>query len=77
MQRWSAEEVIELVGDIAEPDQRIGTLSGGERRRLGLARWIVGAGSALLFLDELMMASIWWPGVEAWELVRTLCSGGT
>ena len=57
-------------------DQRVGHLSGGQRRRLDLALGIVG-NPALLFLDEPTTGFDPAARRQAWELVRALCSGGT
>ena len=48
---WPTDELIERVGLAAQADQRISTLSGGQRRRLDVAVGIVGQ-PELLFLDE-------------------------
>ncbi|QUQ67655.1 ABC transporter ATP-binding protein [Kutzneria sp. CA-103260] len=48
---WPTGELIERVGLAAHADQRISTLSGGQRRRLDVAVGIVGR-PELLFLDE-------------------------
>jgi ABC-2 type transport system ATP-binding protein len=69
-------EVIELVGLTPQLDQRVGTLSGGQRRRLDLALGIIGRPS-LLFLDEPTTGFDPAARRQAWELVRELCSGGT
>jgi ABC-2 type transport system ATP-binding protein len=74
--RRPADEVIELVGLTPQLGQRIGTLSGGQRRRLDLALGIVGR-PALLFLDEPTTGFDPAARRQAWELVRALCSGGT
>jgi ABC-2 type transport system ATP-binding protein len=69
-------EVIELVGLTPQLDQRVGTLSGGQRRRLDLALGIIGRPS-LLFLDEPTTGFDPAARRQAWELVRELGSGGT
>ncbi len=74
--RRTPEEVIELVGLTPQLDQRVGTLSGGQRRRLDLALGIVGRPS-LLFLDEPTTGFDPAARRQAWDLVRELCSGGT
>ena len=48
---WRADELIERVGLTAQAEQRVSTLSGGQRRRLDVAMGIVGR-PELLFLDE-------------------------
>ncbi|EWM12631.1 ABC transporter ATP-binding protein [Kutzneria sp. 744] len=48
---WPTGELIERVGLTAYADQRVSTLSGGQRRRLDVAVGIVGR-PELLFLDE-------------------------
>jgi ABC-2 type transport system ATP-binding protein len=69
-------EVLELVGLGAQRDQRVGTLSGGQRRRLDLAMGIVGQPD-LLFLDEPTTGFDPAARRGAWELVRQLSAGGT
>jgi ABC-2 type transport system ATP-binding protein len=75
-QRRGFDEVVELVGLVPQLDQRVGTLSGGQRRRLDLALGIVGR-PALLFLDEPTTGFDPAARRQAWELVRQLCVGGT
>jgi ABC-2 type transport system ATP-binding protein len=48
---WDTAELIDLVGLTAQANQRVGSLSGGQRRRLDVAIGIVGR-PELLFLDE-------------------------
>ncbi|MET9523019.1 ABC transporter ATP-binding protein [Streptomyces coeruleorubidus] len=48
---WDADELIAAVGLTGQADKRIGTLSGGQRRRFDVAVGIVGR-PELLFLDE-------------------------
>jgi ABC-2 type transport system ATP-binding protein len=76
--RWRrpVREVVELVGLSPQSDQRIGTLSGGQRRRLDLAMGIVGCPD-LLFLDEPTTGFDPAARRNAWELIRQLCAGGT
>jgi ABC-2 type transport system ATP-binding protein len=75
-ERRDVAEVIELVGMTPQRDQRVGTLSGGQRRRLDLALGIVGR-PAMLFLDEPTTGFDPAARRQAWELVRQLCVGGT
>lgn len=72
----STAEVVELVGLTQQVDQRVGQLSGGQRRRLDLALGIVGT-PALLFLDEPTTGFDPAARRQAWELVRQLCAAGT
>ncbi|MFH9859380.1 ABC transporter ATP-binding protein [Streptomyces sp. NPDC017202] len=48
---WDTDELIAAVGLTAQADKRVGTLSGGQRRRLDVAVGIVGKPETL-FLDE-------------------------
>jgi ABC-2 type transport system ATP-binding protein len=48
---WPVDDLIEVVGLTAQAGQRVGRLSGGQRRRLDVAIGIVGR-PELLFLDE-------------------------
>jgi ABC-2 type transport system ATP-binding protein len=75
-ERRSVTDAVDLVGLTAQLDQRVGTLSGGQRRRLDLALGIVGC-PAMLFLDEPTTGFDPAARRQAWELVRQLCSGGT
>ncbi len=74
--RRSVTDVIELVGLAPQLDQRVGHLSGGQRRRLDLALGIAGNPS-LLFLDEPTTGFDPAARRQAWDLVRELGSGGT
>ena len=74
--RRPVDEVIELVGLSAQRDQRVGHLSGGQRRRLDLALGIVGK-PQLLFLDEPTTGFDPAARRQAWELIQALCSEGT
>jgi len=72
----SVEECLGLVGLTEAADQRIETLSGGQRRRLDLAVGIVGHPD-VLFLDEPTTGFDPAARRGAWELVRSLGEGGT
>ncbi|MEU6177595.1 ABC transporter ATP-binding protein [Streptomyces coeruleorubidus] len=48
---WDADELLAAVGLTEQADKRVGTLSGGQRRRFDVAVGIVGR-PELLFLDE-------------------------
>jgi ABC-2 type transport system ATP-binding protein len=69
-------EVLELVGLATRPGQRIGTLSGGELRRLDMALAVVGR-PELLLLDQ--PTSGFDPAARhpAWHLLRGLAGSGT
>jgi ABC-2 type transport system ATP-binding protein len=75
-QARSANEVIELVGLGVKANARIGTLSGGQRRRLDVALAIVGR-PELLFLDEPTTGFDPEARREFWTLIRALARGGT
>ena len=72
----SVEECLGLVGLTEAADQRIETLSGGQRRRLDLAVGIVGHPD-VLFLDEPTTGFDPAARRGAWELLRSLGEGGT
>ena len=74
--RRSIDEVVEMVGLTAKADARIGTLSGGQRRRLDLGLGIIGT-PELLFLDEPTTGFDPVARRQSWELVQRLCDGGT
>jgi ABC-2 type transport system ATP-binding protein len=72
----SLDEVISLVGLEEKVDERIGSLSGGQRRRVDLALGIIGS-PELLFLDE--PTTGFDPSARrlAWDLIEELGAGGT
>ena len=72
----SAEECAGLVGLGDSVEKRCDRLSGGQRRRLDLALGIVGYPD-LLFLDEPTTGFDPAARRGAWELIRSLCAGGT
>ena len=74
--RRPTDELLDLVGLQAKADARIGTLSGGQRRRLDLALGIVGYPD-LVFLDEPTTGFDPAARRRSWELVQGLCSLGT
>jgi ABC-2 type transport system ATP-binding protein len=70
------DEVIDLVGLGAKADERIATLSGGQRRRLDLALGVVGR-PELVFLDEPTTGFDPEARRRSWELIRRLKAEGT
>ena len=74
--RRPTEEVLDLVGLDEKADARIGTLSGGQTRRVDLALGIVGC-PELLFLDEPTTGFDPAARRKSWEMIKTLCSLGT
>lgn len=70
-----ADEVLDLVGLAGKAGVRIGTLSGGQQRRLDLGLGIVGSPD-LLFLDEPTTGFDPAARRQAWELVRHLSASG-
>lgn len=74
--RRPTDELLDLVGLEAKADARIGTLSGGQRRRLDLALGIVGYPD-LVFLDEPTTGFDPAARRKSWELIQGLCSLGT
>src|SRR5690606_27818691 len=73
--RRSTDEVVELVGLGEKLDDRIGTLSGGQKRRLDLALGIVGY-TELLFLDEPTTGFDPVARRNTWSLVESLAAEG-
>ena len=71
-----AGEVIDLVGLDDKADARVGTLSGGQQRRLDLALGIVGHPD-VLFLDEPTTGFDAAARRKSWELIAELCRLGT
>jgi ABC-2 type transport system ATP-binding protein len=74
--RRPAADVIGRVGLDDKADARVGTLSGGQRRRLDLALGIVG-NPELLFLDEPTTGFDAAARRKSWELIAELCRLGT
>lgn len=70
------DEVIAAVGLQDKADDRIGKLSGGQRRRLDVGLGIVGS-PELLFLDEPTTGFDPQARRDFWELIRSLTDGGT
>ncbi|MFK7917200.1 MAG: ABC transporter ATP-binding protein [Ilumatobacter sp.] len=72
----SIDEVVGLVGLDEKVDERIGSLSGGQRRRVDLALGIVGT-PELLFLDE--PTTGFDPSARrlSWDLIEALGEDGT
>jgi len=71
-----AEEAIDLVGLAGQAQSRIGTLSGGQTRRLDVALGIVGR-PEMLFLDEPTTGFDPEARRQFWQLIRTLREDGT
>jgi ABC-2 type transport system ATP-binding protein len=73
--RRAIDDVVEMVDLTDKIDARIGTLSGGQRRRLDLALGIVG-NPDVLFLDEPTTGFDPVARRQSWQLVERLCEGG-
>lgn len=73
---YSLSDVVERVGLDDFVDQRVGSLSGGQRRRLDLAVAVIGR-PRVLFLDEPTTGFDPSARRNAWELVRSLHADGT
>ena len=69
------DEVIDMVGLSEKADARIGSLSGGQRRRLDLGLGIVG-NPEVLFLDEPTTGFDPVARRQSWDLIERLCAGG-
>ena len=70
------DEVIAAVGLVDKADDRIGRLSGGQRRRVDVALGIVGTPD-LLFLDEPTTGFDPKARRDFWELIESLAHAGT
>ena len=70
------DEVLAAVGLLDKADDRVGTLSGGQRRRLDVGLGIVGT-PELLFLDEPTTGFDPQARRDFWDLIRSLADGGT
>lgn len=71
----SVDQVLDLVGLADEADRRIGTLSGGQKRRVDLGLGIIGD-PELLFLDEPTTGFDPAARRAAWATIERLCDGG-
>jgi len=74
--RRGVDELVRMVGLEEKVDSRVGTLSGGQRRRVDLALGIVGE-PELLFLDEPTTGFDPSARRKAWDLIEQLGSDGT
>ncbi len=74
--RRPIDEVLDMVDLSAKADARIGTLSGGQRRRLDLGLGIIGM-PEVLFLDEPTTGFDPVARRQSWQLVQRLCDTGT
>ncbi|WP_406832575.1 ABC transporter ATP-binding protein [Pedococcus sp. KACC 23699] len=72
----AVDEVLAAVGLVDKADDRIGKLSGGQRRRLDVGLGIVGR-PELLFLDEPTTGFDPQARRDFWDLIRSLADGGT
>ncbi|NNE73367.1 MAG: ABC transporter ATP-binding protein [Acidimicrobiales bacterium] len=73
--RRPADELVELVGLDAKADERITTLSGGQKRRVDLALGLVGDPD-IVFLDEPTTGFDPSARRESWELIDRLAALG-
>ena len=72
----STAEVIELIGLNEQADLRVGTLSGGQARRVALGLGIIGR-PEVLFLDEPTTGFDPVARRSFWDLISTLATDGT
>ncbi|MFF1920732.1 ABC transporter ATP-binding protein [Streptomyces sp. NPDC058221] len=70
------EEIIDLVGLSEKTNDRVGSLSGGQRRRVDVAVGVIGR-PELLFLDEPTTGFDPAARRQFWGLIRSLADGGT
>jgi ABC-2 type transport system ATP-binding protein len=71
-----SEDVLERIGLTQAADRRVGTYSGGMRRRLDLAASLVGR-PEIMFLDEPTTGIDPRSRVEVWNLIQDLVDAGT
>lgn len=74
--RRPTDEAIAMAGLTEQADQRVGSLSGGQQRRVDFALGIVGC-PEVLFLDEPTTGFDPAARRSAWDVVRGLGDGGT
>ena len=74
--RQIAEDLLSRFGLTDAADRRVGTYSGGMRRRLDIAMSLVGR-PPLIFLDEPTTGLDPEARIEVWKLVKELAEGGT
>jgi ABC-2 type transport system ATP-binding protein len=74
--RRRTDEVLERINLVDAADRRVGTYSGGMRRRLDLAASLVGR-PEVMFLDEPTTGIDPRSRQELWEMVQDLVDGGT
>ncbi len=74
--RRRTEDILERIGLVDAADRRVGTYSGGMRRRLDLAASLIGR-PRVMFLDEPTTGIDPRSRVGIWELVQDLVDGGT
>ena len=74
--RRTVDEIVDLVGLGDKVDARVGSLSGGQKRRLDLGLGIVGY-PELLFLDEPTTGFDPAARRRSWDMIQELCSLGT
>ncbi|MDX2381849.1 MAG: ABC transporter ATP-binding protein [Acidimicrobiia bacterium] len=75
-QRRGVSELVDLVGLEDKVDDRVGSLSGGQKRRIDLALGLVGT-PELLFLDEPTTGFDPAARRRFWELIESLGADGT
>lgn len=74
--RQVAEELLQRFGLSEAADRRVGTYSGGMRRRLDIAMSLIGA-PQLIFLDEPTTGLDPEARIEVWKIVKALVKSGT
>jgi ABC-2 type transport system ATP-binding protein len=73
---WAADDLLERIGLVDTASSQVGTLSGGQRRRLDVALGLVGR-PELLFLDEPTTGFDPEARLAVWELLDGVRDAGT